>query len=110
MEALIFIHETKRIFWRDHLPSNPTQYIRAYERATGVNEMVAQRGSGKSLIMPKKLHERGIAPASIVRTIRDPIYFLSQYDPRVRNCSPRMPRGSRAILIFLQPSLLFFKN
>jgi hypothetical protein len=66
MEALIFIHGNKRIFWRDHLPSNPGQYIRAYERATGVSEMVAQRGSGNSLIMPRKLYERGIAPASIV--------------------------------------------
>ncbi|TVY68961.1 hypothetical protein LSUE1_G008498 [Lachnellula suecica] len=68
MEALLFIHGTSRIFWRDHLPSNPDQYAKPYERATGVNEMISQRGSGKNVIIPRRLYERGIAPVSIVST------------------------------------------
>lgn len=66
MEALLLIHSPRRIFWRDNLPSNPSQYARSYERATGVSEMLAQRGSGNNIIRPKNIYERGIAPVSIV--------------------------------------------
>lgn len=63
MEALILIHTRQRIFWRDNLPSNPVQYLRCYERATGVGEMISQRRAGGIMkIMPSKIHERGIGP------------------------------------------------
>ncbi|RDL42300.1 uncharacterized protein BP5553_02279 [Venustampulla echinocandica] len=66
MEALILTHSVQRIFWRDHLPSNPGQYSRSYDRSTGMSDMLAQRNSGTMIIKPKKVEERGIAPASVV--------------------------------------------
>jgi hypothetical protein len=68
MEALILIHSNQRIFWRDHLPSDPGQYSRSYERATGVSEMMAQRTASMSrpIIRPRNVEKRGIAPVSIV--------------------------------------------
>lgn len=69
MEALIIIHSNRRIFWRDRLPSDPVQYSRSYERATGVSEAMEQRHLSSSGVMaPKKLHERGIGPVSVVST------------------------------------------
>ena len=63
MEALIVIHTTKRIFWRDDRPSTPVEYSRCYDRATGVGEMVKQRQAGSTrTLMPTKFHERGIGP------------------------------------------------
>lgn len=67
MEALVIIHTNQRIFWRDRLPSDPVQYSRSYERATGVSEAMEQRRrSSSGVMMPKKLHERGIGPVSVV--------------------------------------------
>jgi hypothetical protein len=56
------------IFWRNNLPSNPGQYSRSYERATGVSEMMAQRQASVlgRIIKPKKIEKRGIAPVSLV--------------------------------------------
>jgi hypothetical protein len=63
MEALIIIHTTQRIFWRDQLPSTTAQYSYSYERATGVSEMLAQRRRGAAkLIRPRRVEDRGIAP------------------------------------------------
>jgi hypothetical protein len=63
IEALILIHTRQRIFWRDNLPATPVQYIRCYERATGVGEMIAQRRSGSmGIIKPSNVCERGIGP------------------------------------------------
>lgn len=54
MEALLLIHGNKRIFWRDHFPSTAGQYVRAYERATGISEIVERRCNGGSVDLPKK--------------------------------------------------------
>ncbi|KAF4621870.1 hypothetical protein G7Y89_g14475 [Cudoniella acicularis] len=66
MEALILIHSTQRIFWRDTLPRNPSQYAISYERATGVSEMINQRKMHSNTIVPRKIEERGIQPVSVV--------------------------------------------
>jgi len=63
MEALMLIHTTQRIFWRDVPPSEARQYSLAYERATGVSEFSS---NGNGMRVPKKMEQRGLAQASIV--------------------------------------------
>lgn len=61
IKALTYIHTTYRIFWRDYLPRNPYQYAQSYDRATGVNDMLAQRDQGSNaVIKPRNVEQRGI--------------------------------------------------
>jgi hypothetical protein len=113
MEALILIHSNQRIFWRDCLPSDPGQYSRSYERATGVSEMMVQRNSSLSrpINSPRNIEKRGIAPVSIVSVQyhqrfcfanRRPINTLPQVEALLNNIADQEIESSLSGLRLLE--------